>query len=131
MRFIGLHKDLELREIQVNFLTEVISKCKNQKEIQSLVENIISASELAYISQRLHIIKLVLDDKTYPEIKNTTGTTSGTINTTKILMKSMNRRVLAQIAQCKFKDKPRKKNKVQPGKKHLAEAHYPGAIKTD
>ena len=132
MRFIGLHKDLELREIQIDFLTETISKCKNQNEIRIFMENVISASELAYISQRLHIIKLVLNGKTFPEIREEIGTTNGTINATKILMKSMRKKVLLHIAKYKLKEKAKKKNQsIKSEKSNFVNAHIPGAIKFD
>ena len=105
MRYIGLHKDLELRDIQIDYFVELLLKCKDKKETRLFVENIISPSELAYISQRLHIIKLITKEKTYSEIKDNTGTTSSTINTTKILMKSIDKKVLKKISGYKIKEK--------------------------
>jgi len=129
VRYIGLHKDLELRDIQIEYFVDLMSKCENKKELKIFIESIMSPSELAYISQRLHIIKLVLDDKSYSEIKDSTGTTSGTINATKILMKSVNKRILKTISGCKIKEKANKKKKIDKNENNFIKPHYPGAIK--
>jgi len=131
MRYIGLHKDLKLREIQIDYFVDLLSECKNKKEIKEFVESVISPSELAYISQRLHIIRLIVEEKSYSEIRDDTGTTSGTINATKILIKSIDKKILSFISKFKLKEKPVNSSQHSTSNNDFAKAHYPGAIKID
>ena len=128
MRYIGKHKNAPLRQKQVEILCDIMSKLKNADEIEQFLDVLLSRSELAYISQRIHIIQLLLQEQSYQEIKYEVGTTDGTISISKQHLNNFDQNFWELI----LSGKPKKK-KVLPAKndtdRRWVEPHYPGAIK--
>ena len=60
-----------------NFLYEAVLQLKNIKECEAFFEDLCTVQELASISQRLVVAKLLADDKVYADIvKETSASTA-------------------------------------------------------
>jgi len=68
-------KDKELDE-----LFEAILKLENIEECYRFFEDICTIKELQSIAQRLHVAKLLRQDRTYNEIEEETGASTATIS---------------------------------------------------
>ncbi len=129
MRFIGKHRDMNLRHDQLSLLSCVLSKLEGEKEIAEFLRSLLAPSELAYISQRLHIMKLLLAQDTYHQIQHEVGTTPGTISVTKLLLKEVSDKNKLIIANQKMEDGKPTDTKYFEERENWIKPHYPGAIK--
>lgn len=127
MRYIGKHKNMNLRQRQVEILCDVMSKLKGADEIEWFLELLLTPSELAYVSQRIDIIQQILKEQSYSEIRYEVGTTNGTINVTKHHLKNADEKFWKLVLS--GKPKPIKPEKKFIKEKNWIEPHYPGAIR--
>lgn len=63
-----------------NFLYEAILRLKTVEECEAFFEDLCTVQELASISQRLVVAKLLIDDKVYADIVDYTGASTATIS---------------------------------------------------
>lgn len=63
-----------------NFLYEAILQLKNIEECEAFFEDLCTVQELASISQRLVVAKLLIEDKVYADIVDYTGASTATIS---------------------------------------------------
>lgn len=76
----GLHKlSKPERENIVLELIEALVNCKTIEEAAMLTQDLLTESELSFISRRLRIAKLLLQDKTYKEIQDSLHVSQTTI----------------------------------------------------
>ena len=129
MRYIGKHRDMKLRYDQLSLLSGVLSKLKNEKEIEEFLISLLSPSELAYMSQRLHIMKMLLNDITYQQIQHDVGTTPSTISATKIILKDVSRKYKTVIATQKIVSNNSKNAEYFKERENWINPKYPGAIR--
>ena len=60
-------------------LIYAVANCKNVEEAAMFMEDLLTESELEFISRRLRIDKLLLDGKTYEDIKDRLYVSESTI----------------------------------------------------
>lgn len=64
----------------IKYLYETILKIENLEECEALFEDLCTKTELASISQRLVVAKMLNDKKVYSEIVAETGASTATIS---------------------------------------------------
>lgn len=64
----------------IRFLYETILKIETMDECESLFDDLCTKTELASISQRLVVAKMLNDKKVYSEIVSETGASTATIS---------------------------------------------------
>lgn len=62
------------------FLYEAVLQLRNIEECEAFFEDLCTVQELASISQRLVVAKLLTEDKVYADIVNTTSASTATIS---------------------------------------------------
>ena len=133
MRYIGKHENKKVRERQQGAFVKLLLKQKNKNEINWFLESIVSPSELAYVSQRLEIMNLIVQGETYGEIRREVGTTDATIRFTKDQLEKCDDKFIKMLKDFNYQIKDFKKDiknaESNSDIKSLAKAHYPGAIR--
>lgn len=80
MRKVGNYKNNELSSEEYLVLVDFIGSAKNLIEIESLLKILLTESEMAVISQRLAILRMIKKDFKYHEIEKEIKTTPTTIS---------------------------------------------------
>lgn len=111
MRNIGKRDDVQLRDHQLKVLAGIFAKAKDEKEVLSVLNTILTRSEKEAIAQRTSIIKKIQSGKSYWEIEIELGTTPSTISkSVEIYLKNGHENtvfntVLARYKEPKFEHK--------------------------
>ncbi len=131
MRYIGKHKNKKVRERQVGVFVEMLSELKDKTEIRWFLESLVSPSEIAYIAQRLEIMRMVKDGGTYNDIKINVGTTDGTISATKDQLDGCDKKFhkLLGLYNLNKQTEGKKDNNKECDDNKYVKANYPGAIR--
>lgn len=70
----------KIKSEQTDGLFEAILALENIEECYRFFEDICTVKEIQSISQRLQVVKLLIKNKTYHEIEQTTGASTATIS---------------------------------------------------
>ncbi|MCX6810622.1 MAG: Trp family transcriptional regulator [Candidatus Berkelbacteria bacterium] len=79
MRKVGNFKNAELSSEEYLVLVDFLGSAKNLMEIESLLKILLTESELAVISQRLAILRMITKKFTYNEIEERLKVATNTI----------------------------------------------------
>lgn len=79
MRKVGNYKNNELSNEEYLVLVDFIGSAKNLVEVDSLLQVLLTESELAAISQRLAILRMITKNFTYNEIEEKLKVATNTI----------------------------------------------------
>ena len=87
MRKISNHANEKLRKEQFDVLVEIIISIKSRGDLKLFLESFLTASEQAYLSQRLNILRMLAKSFHFMEIKQKINASNGTIsNANKLLI---------------------------------------------
>jgi TrpR-related protein YerC/YecD len=70
----------KLKEMNVEFLFEAILKLENIEECYKFFEDLCTVPELKAMSQRIHVAKMLSENRVYSDIVNETGASTATIS---------------------------------------------------
>lgn len=70
----------KIKSEQIDGFFEAVLLLKDQEECYRFFEDICTIKELQAIAQRLEVVKLLVDKKTYHEIEEKTGASTATIS---------------------------------------------------
>ena len=65
---------------EIKTLYSVLARIDNEKDMELFLEDLCTIQELISISQRLRVASLLVDGKSYTEVKEITGVSSTTIS---------------------------------------------------
>lgn len=129
MRQITNYHDKKLRDDQFGVLLDVLWQAKNKEDFKLILEIFITESEVAYLGQRLNIMRMLIKNFTYQQIQEKLDVPSSTISSAKIRLDLGDERLKSILSSYKYK--PRKEHNLQPkdSGNGLVKSRVPGAIR--
>ena len=118
----------EVRQDQFEMLVNVISSIKDQNDLRDFLKCLITRSELAYLGQRLSIMKMLLQDFNYNQIKGEISTSTGTITHAKLCLDDGGEKIKKLILSCKHSPVKKKQYSKSSNDKWI-NPKMPGAIR--
>lgn len=70
----------KLKEFHVEFLFDAILKLETAEECYKFFEDLCTVPELKAMSQRIHVAKMLSEDRIYSDIVSETGASTATIS---------------------------------------------------
>lgn len=70
----------KLKEMNIDFLIDAILCLKNKEECYNFFEDLCTIPELKAMSQRLHVAKMLSENRVYSDIVAETGASTATIS---------------------------------------------------
>jgi len=130
MRKIANHGDKKLQRAQYDMLLGLLVKIDKKKEVRIVLDELLTESEKAYLSQRLDVIRMLLMNSSYEEIKNEIGAQMSTISNTKKCIENGGADFRKALVVNKLKRKKVYREVSEDVENNkIASANYPGAIK--
>ena len=124
MRKVGNFKDQELSDEQYFVLMDFIASTKDLVEAEALIKILLTESEIAVISQRLAILRMIAKNFTYSEIEEKIKASTNTI------AKVVNSKAKEKTLE-KYFDQMLKRYRYNPAKYQKAlEKLYPEKLPT-
>lgn len=119
------------RRNQFYMLVEIIYGMKNKKELSDFLECLLTSSELAYIGQRLDVIKMLAKNFNYIKIKNELNVSNSTIAHAQQCLDLGGDKLAKTILSCKFTPAQMESiNSSESEGNGLISPSMPGAIRT-
>lgn len=70
----------KLKELNIDFLFEAILALENPEDCYQFFEDLCTVPELKAMSQRLHVAKMLSENRVYSDIVSETGASTATIS---------------------------------------------------
>ena len=127
MRQVSNYKKDKLRKEQLFVLIEVLEKIKNSGDMKLFLKTFLTDSELAYLGQRLNIMRMLAKNFSYIQISEKLNVPANTISNAKKYMDEGGEELKKVILSYKYK--PRKVIQKKKDDVKMTKSHYPGAIR--
>ncbi len=131
MRAVSNMKNKELIRDQFNVFCNLVFGIKDKKELEVFFDNFLTESELAYLSQRLNVMRMLSKNFSYFDIYQKIKVPKGTISKSRIALEG-DEKFAKTVSDYKYKEvKIADKKDFVSKKESFIKANYPGAIKID
>lgn len=130
MKKISCYKNFELRNDQFEILIDILKSITKRNDLKKFLECFLSKSEIAYLGQRLDIMRMLAKDFSYQQIKDKINASANTISHAKDCLEIGGSDISNILTAYKYKKDPEKipEKKIEIKKDNWIKPHYPGAI---
>lgn len=129
MRKISNFKDDRMREEQLNVLVDIVDGIKGKQDLHEFLTTFLTESELAYIGQRLNIMRMLLKNFSYQEIEEKLNVPPNTICRVNAKLDSGGKELSKIISQYRYKTNETKSTPPRSDSGNgFVSASMPGAI---
>ena len=97
--------DKKLVEDQINVLSDIVAAIKNKNDARSFIENFFTDSEKLCYAQRMNIMRMLIKDFSYMQIKEKIKAHNSTIARSKEIIDSASDKFLEILREYKYKTK--------------------------
>ena len=131
MRVVSNMKNKELLKDQFNVFCDLISGIRDKEDLELFFKNFLTESEIAYLSQRLNVMRMLSKNFTYFDIYQKIKVPKGTISKSRAALEG-DENFAKIISNYKYKEiKITNRGDFVNKKESFIKANYPGAIKID
>lgn len=124
MKIAANINDEKLRKEQFKTLIEIVDTIKSKEDLEIFFESFLSESEKAYLGQRLNIMRMLVKNFSYLQIREKLNVSMNTITNAQKCLDKGGMELENIVSKYKFKRKTILAKDDNPFKRH-----YPGSIR--